>query len=218
MTSRRRSLAPRDQQPSAFASVLMQLRDAVDALGVALVDPEGETVDYATTVTPFDIKIAAAEASVLLECLRSSAFPTWPETYEVTVRGSHRTLYAQALPLDYALVLLLPVRCFQVSERALSEAVRDLCHEAGMELPARLGAGAELWRFVEVREGRDRRPRAVWLEGGWQRVDVLGRFAAGVTRRETGYRARIDSGAEFTLVREPLGRWYADVLPTTGRG
>jgi hypothetical protein len=47
-------------------------------------------------------------------------------------------------------------------------------------------------------------------DGGWREVVVLGLYQEGeYQRREHGYRVRQDNGAEFFLVREPLGRWYA---------
>jgi hypothetical protein len=39
----------------------------------------------------------------------------------------------------------------------------------------------------------------------------LGRYL-NLDRRELGFRARLTSGAEFALVREPLGYWYAGDL------
>jgi hypothetical protein len=44
----------------------------------------------------------------------------------------------------------------------------------------------------------------------WQRIEVLGRVMG--LGRELGYRCRLRSGAELTLVREPAGTWYADEL------
>jgi hypothetical protein len=42
-------------------------------------------------------------------------------------------------------------------------------------------------------------------------VEVLGVY--GAEKGNLGFRARLDSGAELTLVRERLGRWYADAVP-----
>jgi hypothetical protein len=41
-------------------------------------------------------------------------------------------------------------------------------------------------------------------------LEVLGRWPSDLSRGDVGYRARLPSGAELTLVREPLGRWYVD--------
>jgi hypothetical protein len=209
-----RSLTPRDQAPSAFASVLMRLCDSTSALAAAFVDAEGETVDYAAKVSPFDIKIAAAESSVLLALLAGSKVPSWPETEELIVRGSRRTLFIRSLEDGYALVLLLPAHAFRVSRRAVCEAARDIAREAEMHrLPSRGSEEEDQWFRVEVRtEEGTRRPDAVWLDGGWRKVDVLGRLVDATARSEVAYRARLATGAEFTLVREAFDRWYADAL------
>jgi hypothetical protein len=210
MTTRQRSIAPRDQAPSAFASVLMRLGESVDAVAAALVDAEGETVDYAATIEPFEVKVAAAELSILIGLLRSSAVPHWPETEELFMRGTRRTLYARALQADYALVLILPRRAFYISPRAVGEALRDLSREAGIDLPASVER-QDPWCRVEVRtKAGSRRPESVWLDGSWRDLEVLGHFRADPARREVGYRARLPSGAELNLVREPFNRWYAD--------
>ena len=47
---------------------------------------------------------------------------------------------------------------------------------------------------------------AGWIT--WQRVEVLGSVVG--LGRERGYRCHVRSVAEFTLVREPAGVWYAD--------
>jgi len=66
---------------------------------------------------------------------------------------------------------------------------------------------------VRVAHSDARRPDAVWLNGSWQAVTVLGRYRSGdLARRERGYLARLSTGAEFSLVREPLGFWFADGL------
>jgi hypothetical protein len=215
MTRGGRRLAVRDQEPSVFAWTLLRLRDAVDALGVALVDAEGETVDYVAVVSPFDIKIAAAEASVLVDVIQMSRFPVWASTEKITVRGSARTLHVEILPGGYSLVVLLPVRAFTVSPRAMSEAIVDLCAEAGLDLPVQVGQSEERWRLVDIYEDPDRRPEAVWLEGRWERVTVIGRVALSPHAREVGYRVQLESGGEFMLIREPLARWYADVAPAS---
>jgi hypothetical protein len=92
----------------------------------------------------------------------------------------------------------------------LGEAARELEREAGLAargVPERLR-----WLRVDVRiDPRDRRrPLAIWLEGAWIPVEVLGKFQTGdLGRNETGYLTRLGSGAELVLVREPLGHWFA---------
>lgn len=212
MTRRRRSIAGRDQRASAFSAVLMRLCDSVGAVGAALVDAEGETVDYAGAIDPFDIKVAAAEWVILLALLRSSRIPSWPETRSVVIRAAKKSFFVQTLADGYAIVIQLLPHAFSVSQRAITEAVRELSLEAGLDLPSELRKPREYWCRIDVRceARRPRRPSAVWLEGAWSAVEVLGRWSADLGPREVGYRARLASGAELTLVRERLGRWYVE--------
>ena len=45
MKGRRRSIGDRDQRASVFSAALMRLCESASALGAAVVDAEGETVD-----------------------------------------------------------------------------------------------------------------------------------------------------------------------------
>jgi hypothetical protein len=91
--------------------------------------------------------------------------------------------------------------------------MRELESEAGIQ--SVLQPGSTRWSRVRVRSSAEdaRRPEAIWLEGAWHTVTVLGRYRSDdLARRERGYLARLPSGAEFSLVREPLGYWFADDL------
>jgi hypothetical protein len=187
MSARRRTLPPRDQEASAFSGILMRLCEGTGANGVALVDQGGETVDYAGYRDPFALRVMAAEWRIVLDIVRATEKP---------------------------LVLELPRRGFDLSRRALAEAAREI--EAEAELPTTTALTRERWSRVEVRTvpGDRRRPEAVWLDGAWQAVVILGRHHA--HRRpgrpgkgEVAYRARMPNGLEFALVREPLGTWFA---------
>jgi hypothetical protein len=213
MISRRPSSAPRDQDASRFSGILGRFCDASGALAVALVDAEGETVDYAGRLEPFDIKVAAAEWRLILSLLQVSRVPHWSETQQLLARGRHRSFVVVALSEGYALVVLLPRHAFEVSELALSELVREINGEADLSPAARPSSRPEeRWTQVEVRTSKadPRRPLAVWHNGAWRAVAVLGRYVR--ASRDPGYRARLASGAEITLVREPLGKWYAQDL------
>jgi hypothetical protein len=115
------------------------------------------------------------------------------------------------LPLshNYALVLQLPRYSLRVSSRALAEAVHEICAEAQLPVPARFVD--ERWARVEVQEQRSRRPTALWINGKWSSVEVLGQWWTTLRKgREMGYRARIATGEEITLVREKRGLWFVD--------
>jgi hypothetical protein len=185
----------------------------VSAVGAALVDPEGETVDYAGSLDPFDVKVMAAEWCIMLALLRESTFPGWARTDEVLVRCSQHSFAIFALGEGYALVLQLLPHAFVVSHRAVCEAIHDICEEAAIEVPDRF---KERWARVDVRDGGrpSCRPEAVWMEGEWQDLEVLGRYLDDdLQPREMGFRTRVATGAEVTLVRERCGIWFADDLP-----
>jgi hypothetical protein len=82
-------------------------------------------------------------------------------------------------------------------------------------MPRAYVSAKERWTRVEVRTriGDPRRPEAVWRAGAWCQLVILGHFEHRGAHPELGFRARLATGAEFTLVREPLGRWYVDDMP-----
>lgn len=212
MKGRRRSIGDRDQRASAFSAALMRLCDSASALGAAVVDAEGETVDYAGVVDPFDVKVAAAEWAVIMARLKVSRVPVLAATEILLVRAREKSFVVSALADDYALVVQLLPHAFAISARAMSEAVREVSLEAGLPLPPSCLRAKEQWCRVDVRcePARSQRPAALWAGGAWLSIEVLGRWTRGLGSREIGYRARLASGAEFTLIRERLGRWYTE--------
>lgn len=212
---RSRTLHGRDQATTPFGGTLLRLCDNTGAMGAALVDQEGETVDYAGTIDPYEIRVAAAEWRLVLRVVGESRVPSWSDTEELIVRSRRRSYAVRLLPEGYAIVLQLLSHCFSVSHRALGEAVRDLCAEAGLSLPAAT-RDRDKWTRVEVHTAPEdqRRPVSIWVGSVWSRVEVLGRYdETSLERGEVGYRARLANGAEVNLVREQLGRWYAEDLP-----
>jgi hypothetical protein len=208
----RRSIAKRDQRASVFGAALMRLCDATGARGAALVDAEGETVDYAGAIDPFDIKIAAAEWVIVLEALRISRTPVVRAVDQIIVRGTKKSYLVEVLEEGYALVVELLPHAFGASRRALAEAHRELSKESGLALPRWMKADRERWFRVDVRceAGDARRPRALWMDGAWCTIEILGRWSGAAGSRDRGFRVRLPSGAEMTLAREPLGRWYVE--------
>ncbi|MFO0755236.1 MAG: roadblock/LC7 domain-containing protein [Byssovorax sp.] len=198
---------PRDQAASTFTAILQRLLDATPAArGVALVDFEGETVDYAGKVDPFELKIAAATWLITLTEVREAR--RLGEIRQIVVRARRAAYLMRRIEESYAVVMVLHRRAaFVVSERALEEAQVKLSIEAGFLVPKY----AIRWFSVEVKtEPRDRRrPAAVRVAGGFQPVEVMG-AVMGLGPREKGFRVRLPSGAEMMLVRERLGQWFAD--------
>jgi hypothetical protein len=213
MSPRGRAAIDRDQEASPFSAILWRLCEGCSARAAALVDREGETVDYAGRASPYEIRVAAAELRLVLSFTHSSQVPGFAEVHEIRVRTGRRSYAIIGLGDGYAIVLELERHSFCVSPRAVQQATRELESEAGIATVLRPG-GAR-WSRVEVRPSSSdkRRPDAVLLDGAWSAVTVLGRYrSADLARRERGYLARLASGAEFSLVREPLGFWFADDL------
>jgi hypothetical protein len=205
--------AVRDQSDSAFSAILGRLCDDCGALAAALVDGGGETVDYAGLLSPYEIKVAAAEWRIVLAVVRESRLPGFHTVASLTVRAKGRTFVIEGMPDGYAIALCLPRRCFNISRRAVAQATRELAHEAGIVLPE--GRAQVHWARVRVRTPSGsrlyRRPDAIWLQDGWSPITILGRYQArDLSHSELGYLARLASGAEVFLVREPLGVWFID--------
>lgn len=227
MTARRPRLRCRreardEQEPSPFASILGALVARVaGARGAALVDGEGETVDYAGRVDPFDLRLTAAHLRIVLHELarlgRAERSLGAPRSF--ALRAAKRSFIAWSLPDEYALVVALGRRAgMGEPSRAFAACERALCREAGWSTRASLPP----WHPVAVDCDRKRRPlhvRSAAVAGPLAQDDapheqshdvhVLGAIV-GLPRRERGYRVRLASGREISLLREAGGFWYAD--------
>ena len=70
-------------------------------------------------------------------------------SHQLMLRGTHKSFGAVLLPEGYALIVQLLPHCFRISPRALSEALREICGNAGLDQP--FGGGAQ-WMRVQVNE------------------------------------------------------------------
>lgn len=213
----RPSSHPRDQDVTPFAEILTEFCEASGARCSALVDCEGETVDYGGDGDPFDIRILAAEWRLILHRLGETK--ALAPASELFIRARMKSFSIITLPQGYALVTELGRRASSVSERALGHAKKRLCLEAGFltEEPEQSD-----WTSVVVREepGHTRRPMSVYLDDQSQEVTVIGRVSLPQGPAERSFRVRLSSGDERTLVREPFGHWYIeeDDWPPISRG
>ncbi|MCW5836332.1 MAG: roadblock/LC7 domain-containing protein [Labilithrix sp.] len=201
-------IVPRDTDATPFTAILDALIQRVaGAEAAALVDSQGETVDYAGRGEPFDLRVAAAHVQIILAAIER--FGALGEPRWVVVRGERKSIAASVLPDGYVLVLLLrPRGAFTISTRALKVCTRALAEEAGWtDLAKHDGVKQRSW--FEVAVETDRRGRPSHIGAKRTRVEVLG-AVMGLSVRERGYRVRTAEGNELTLVREPRQRWYAD--------
>jgi predicted regulator of Ras-like GTPase activity (Roadblock/LC7/MglB family) len=206
-SKRRRPEGERDQDPSIFTSILSQLVHSVPgATAAALVDYDGETVDYAGALDAFDLKVTAAHWQLVLA--RTTETGLFGPIRQITVRARGKSYLVRRIHAAYTVVVVLhPRAAFAAPERALQEADARLRSEAGFDVEFR----ESRWFAVEVRtEPSDRaRPRALRVGNAWQSVEVMGAMV-GLRPREKGFRVRLPSGAELLLVRERFGSWFAD--------
>lgn len=219
MSGRRRTLPPRDQEASAFSAILMRLCDATHATGVALVDKSGETVDYAGYRDPFSLRVMAAEWQIVLDAAHAIPRPGFEDLTGITVRAAKATFAVVAMTEGYAVVLELPRRGFELSPRAVTEAAHAIEREA--ELPTSIAKGAHRWSRVEVQTvaGDRFRPAAVWLDGAWQAVTVLGRHQVAKTpgsRSRTPVPGAPAAGAPPRSPTPPPGKLRVARLRTLG--
>jgi hypothetical protein len=203
--------APRDQRESAFAGILADLVARVPgALAAAMVDMQGETVDYAGRAAPFALRVTAAHLQIVLfeaHKQRSLSALRW-----CSVRTARRGYLIWALPEAYALVVVFARAAgFAGWHRAVAACARALAREASW---GPMDAWCEPWFSVEVIADGRQRPQLVRVGGRTRPLEIVGAVvpagpgeAAGAGAR--GWRVRLDTGAETTLVRERGGAWYA---------
>jgi hypothetical protein len=202
-------LVPRDTDPTPFTSILETLLQRVSgAYAAALVDSQGETVDYTGRGDPFDLRVAAAHLQLVLQGV--ARFGALGEPQWVVVRGARKSFAASALPEGYALALLLrPRSAFSISTRALKACTRALAEEAGWREVGHREGVKRPWFPIVVETDRRGRPTRIAAESGLVEVEVLGALM-GLSVRERGFRVRTAEGTELMLVKEARQRWYAD--------
>ncbi len=174
------------------------------AIAACLVDRDGESVDYAGAGDPFDIKVAGAYWQIVErmfnETLRFSG------VREIVVRCERGAFLLRALPDKYVVVIMLHRRAgFAGADRAISACVHALAREARWDLPE-----TRSWFAIHVESDERRRPIRIIYGGLAERVEVVGTVAGGLRRAERGFRIRLASGPEITVVREPGDFWYAE--------
>lgn len=202
------SLRPaREQHETAFTRILHDLVVRVPgARAAALVDVEGETVDYWGLLPPFDVKVAGAHWRVVVDEMRQRG-PLAASTF-VAVRAARASYQVHQLPEGYALVLILSRAAgFGGWRRAVAACSLALAHEASWSAE---DIRSPKWYWARVVTDDKRRPIALGSPPNVRAIDVLGAVVSGLERRERAWRVRVESRIDVTLVREAGGNWYLD--------
>jgi 8-oxo-dGTP pyrophosphatase MutT (NUDIX family) len=203
-----RSEAVRDQDESAFTSILRRAFEAVPALVAAVfVDLEGECIDYVAAIEPYEAKVMAAHMHVLLKRMRGERLPSLVgETFAFELIADDREVWVRQFCEEYALVVLLAPG-FDVSD--LRDAVATACREFREEV----GLAAPAWEGKERLSVRLRAsPRWNYAPAGFSVggarygiAAVLGRWIEPARPGEPPwvcFRVRTQHGEELTLAHD----------------
>lgn len=151
------------------------LHDLPEVLCATFIDDEGETIDLATRIDPFDARVAGAAFSLPLTTARATLRRArLGGLGELRVEGGRRSVLVRQVAIGCDLVLVIdgPGISAAASMRG-AVAARELCAESGLEPPPHHHA----LRAVELRRRPDglAAPRA-FVEGDVRRrvVAVLG--------------------------------------------
>ncbi len=203
MHKAKRDHLPRDMDASPFSVIMAGLlRRLPGAFAACLVDKDGEAVDYSGAIDPYDIKVAAAHWQIVFT--EFGRQKTLRGTRHVVLVLEKSSAILRALPEGYVLVVLLgKYGGFYHTERALSACENALAREAGWKLPQE-----HSWFAVTVTSDATGRPARIVYGGLEENVEVVGSLRG--HGRERGYRVRLASGPEITIVREPGDFWYVE--------
>lgn len=200
------ALHPRDLAPTGFTAILEALVQGLpEALCAVFVDGEGETIDYASRIDPFDARIVGAEAAIPLSRARALARLTeLGDILELRIDGARRTLLARHVTDDCTLVLVVDEPSVRVAavERC-AQAAQALCIESGHPLPGAL----RVLRAVERQHGVERAMPRAFIDGGARRTVSA---VLGVQRgpAHDTFLVRTDAGEELVVEHEhATGRW-----------
>jgi hypothetical protein len=209
MRPRGRHAPPRDQRESAFTAILADLVERVPgARCAALVDRDGETVDYGGRGSPYEMRVAAAYLRIVFD--EALAQPSLHAVRSFVVRASRMSFALFSLPHGYALVLALSRGAgFRGLGRAVPVCTTRLADEAGWD-----GVPSP-WHPLDVLLDERGTPRAIrpvralsmpteapavdargrelvpdLANESETTVEILGRFRAALPEHERAWRAR----------------------------
>jgi predicted regulator of Ras-like GTPase activity (Roadblock/LC7/MglB family) len=205
----------RDRPDSSFSLILTRfLQRHDDTLAVVLVDGDGECVDYATVLDPYEAKIfGAVLLSTSAELLTAARKLGLGNPIQWVVEAARYDLVVRRLSDDFTLVVVLEAERLTghvlAAMGTLAEALR---HEAGLTAESWDPASVPFRVDMQRTEAGEDVPACVHEGGRAQRVErVLARWTerGGISSAERlCFRVRAGD-RDLTLVYEPdLLRWH----------
>lgn len=201
--------APRDQLETTFTPMLRRAYEALPAmLSIAFVDREGECIDYVSAIDPYETKVSAAHAFILVDGLVARAEKlglTYP--FAIELAADQRSLCVRRMCEEYVAVAVVAPEADRIRlEQLMGELSREFRSEAGLDTPAwDRSRGLEV--IVRSAVGWDYAPHEM-REGGLRVAvtDVIGRWtepSASGAEEVVCFRVRTQDGQELTLVHDP---------------
>lgn len=206
--TRRPPEAKRDELESSFTPILRRTLESLPrALCAVFVDIEGECIDYASSIDPFEAKVSGAHALILVRMLLASQRKLGlHEPFALAIAGSERELWARRITDDYIIVVVtLPGAEGTQMWTVLAAAAREFRSEVNAADPSWEPA-TRLEVVVRAAVGWPYAPAAFSQHGVRVTItDVLGRWTepGGGDEELSCFRVRTADGQEMTLVHDP---------------
>ncbi|MAQ17690.1 MAG: hypothetical protein CMN30_23205 [Sandaracinus sp.] len=202
----KRQEAERDQNEGAFTVLLRELLVHRRVLAVALVDSEGECVDYCSVVEPYEAKVAGALLGLALRQVGHFAAATdIGRVGTMEILADERDLVVRNMGEGYSLAMVAEAGAIDQDVMAtLRRVSRRVGEEAGLPPPGWDSDEPGLWVATREAVGWAFAPVA-FKEGDGDPVaviDVIGRWEERgglVGSPLTCFRVRLEDGSEATL-------------------
>ncbi len=192
----------RDFDTTAFSRHLDALVLAIpEALCAVFVDGEGETVDLASRLDPFDARVAGAEMSIVLHGLRMTREKLGEGVViELRIEGSQRSILVRHVSRGYDLVVLLAAAAVSAQSAELT---------AGTALALVLEAGLKPPPTTPVLRAVEQRPSRIGflVPSSFEENGVRRRIAVILGHRDEGdgnvrFLVRLEDGEELVVLHD----------------